>query len=195
MPLSGFVEALCDGNMDAIYRKSPPKVRLESFERECFNALNEQYMVRILDGDTSVYESLKRMALHLSRIRMLEAVLALLGTQRLDDDTKKISASIGVRLTGDVRKDVLVIVSARELAIRKYNHAKTLYERETSGETKIDRAFFLSMLVSLGAHFKYGIPYMSVTVGEFCSHVLQMKKDINMMKMANAKKSGNGRKY
>ena len=195
MPLARFMDVLCDGNYDSMYRESAPKRRNPEYERERFAEFHEEYTSRILDGDASAYESIKRMALHLARIRILEAAMVLVGHANVDAGTRKVLLGIGLRLTGRREKDGMILFSARELTIRKYRHARELYEKERKGDVKQDRGFFMGLLVGMSSHFRYSIPFQLVTVGEFCSYLLQLRTDLRMMKERNDKRQRYGGKH
>lgn len=195
MPLARFMDVLCDGNYDSMYREPVPKRRNPEYERERFEEFHEEYTSRILDGDASVYESIKRMALYLARIRILEAAMVLVEHSNVDAGTGKVLLGMGMRLTGRREKDEMILFSARELTIRKYNHARELYEKERQGDVKQDRGFFMGLLVGMSSHFKYSIPFQLVTVGEFCGYLLQLRTDIRMMKERNDKRQRYGGKH
>lgn len=195
MPLARFIDVLCDSRYESLYSEQPPKWRDERLERERFDEYYEEYATRILDGDSSVYENLKRMALLLARVRILDAAMLLAAGGAMNDDTRRIVKSFGIHLTGRPVKDASIIFSLRELTIRKYDHARKLYESEEKDDTKQDRMFFIRLLVCMSSHFKYNIPYHSITTGEFCAYYLQMKNDIRAMKNEQQRHRQYGRKH
>lgn len=195
MPLARFIDVLCDSRYDSLYAENPPKWRDKQLEKEHFDEFYEEYATRILDGDSSVYENLKRMALLLARVRILDAAMLLAAGGAMSDDTRRIVKSFGIHLTGRPAKDAAIIFSLRELTIRKYDHARRLYESEEKDDTKQDRMFFIRLLVCMSSHFKYNIPYYSITTGEFCAYYLQMKNDIRAMKNEQQRHRQYGRKH
>ena len=182
-PLAAFVTALCDGDLSALYKGEPPAKRDVQAEKERFRELHAEYSSRMLDEEFPVYENLKRMAMALSSIRILEAALVLAGNGEITDDgILRILRSIGVRLTPDRERNVLMLSSALGKAIRKYREAKEKYEAQIEKGGRQDREYFMSMLAGLSSHFKFAIPFLTTTTGEFCALYRRMKAEVKEMR-------------
>ena len=183
MPLAAFVDVLCDGDLSSLYKGSPPENRDHTLERRHFEQLHTEYTRRMLGDDVSVYENLKRMAMALSSIRILEAALVLAGNGEITDDgILRILRSNGVRLTADKERNVLMLSSALGKAIRKYREAKEKYEAQVEKGGRQDREHFMSMLAGLSSHFKFAIPFLTTTTGEFCALYRRMKAEVKEMR-------------
>ena len=183
MPLAAFVDVLCDGDLSSLYKGSPPENRDHTLERRHFEQLHTEYTRRMLGDDVSVYENLKRMAMALSSIRILEAALVLAGNGEITDDgILRILRSNGVRLTADKERNVLMLSSALGKAIRKYREAKEKYEAQVEKGGRQDREHFMSMLAGLSSHFKFAIPFLTTTAGEFCALYRRMKAEVKEMR-------------
>lgn len=183
MPLAAFVDVLCDGNLSSLYKGSPPENRDHTLERRHFEQLHTEYTRRMLGDDVSVYENLKRMAIALSSIRILEAAVMLAKDGGITDpECVRILRSNGVRLTGDRERDVLMLSSALGKAIRKYREAKEKYEAQIEKGGRQDREYFMSMLAGLSSHFKFAIPFLTTTTGEFCALYRRMKAEVKEMR-------------
>lgn len=183
MPLAAFVDVLCDGDLSSLYKGSPPENRDHTLERRHFEQLHTEYTRRMLGDDVSVYENLKRMAIALSSIRILEAALVLAGNGEITDDgILRILRSNGVRLTADKERNVLMLSSALGKAIRKYREAKEKYEAQVEKGGRQDREHFMSMLAGLSSHFKFAIPFLTTTAGEFCALYRRMKAEVKEMR-------------
>ena len=181
MPLCRFVDVLSEGRYESLYREKP-KRRDIGFERDRFNRMYQDYTERLLGDDRAVYEDMKRYAVAMTRARILDACILVVANGTEDEAIKKILKSYGVRLTGDVVKDIDTIASMRDVAQRKSDEAKSKMDEKKGGDVRQDRAYFLSLLASMASHFKYNIPYSSVKVGEFCALYAQMKMEIKEIK-------------
>ena len=183
MPLAAFVDVLCDGDLSSLYKGSPPENRDHTLERRHFEQLHTEYTRRMLGDDVSVYENLKRMAMALSSIRILEAALVLAGNGEITDDgILRILRSNGVRLTADRERNVLMLSSALGKTIRKYREAMEKYEAQVEKGGKQDREHFMAMLAGMSSHFKFAIPFLTTTAGEFCALYRRMKAEVKEMR-------------
>ena len=183
MPLAAFVDVLCDGDLSSLYKGSPPENRDHTLERRHFEQLHTEYTRRMLGDDVSVYENLKRMAIALSSIRILEAALVLAGNGEITDDgILRILRSNGVRLTADRERNVLMLSSALGKTIRKYREAMEKYEAQVEKGGKQDREHFMAMLAGMSSHFKFAIPFLTTTTGEFCALYRRMKAEVKEMR-------------
>ena len=183
MPLAAFVDVLCDGDLSSLYKGSPPENRDHTLERRHFEQLHTEYTRRMLGDDVSVYENLKRMAIALSSIRILEAAFVLAGNGEITDDgILRILRSNGVRLTADRERNVLMLSSALGKTIRKYREAMEKYEAQVEKGGKQDREHFMAMLAGMSSHFKFAIPFLTTTAGEFCALYRRMKAEVKEMR-------------
>lgn len=187
MPLAAFVDVLCDGNLSSLYDGNPPQNRDITLERRHFERLHTEYTQRMLDDDVSVYENLKRMAIALSSIRMLEAAVMLAKDGSLTDgECLRILRSNGVRLTDDNDRNVVVLSSMLGKAIRRYRDAREKYDAQLAQGGRQDRKHFMSLLAGMSSHFGFSIPFMATTVGEFCALYRQMTDEIREMRSRQA---------
>jgi len=190
MPLAAFVDVLCDDNLSSLYYGNPPKNRDITLEKRHFESLHTEYTQRMLDDDVSVYENLKRMAIALSSIRILEAAVMLAKDGRLTDgECLKILRSNGVRLTGDNGRNVVVLSSLLGKAIRRYGDARERYDAQMAQGVKQDRKYFMSLLAGMSSHFKFAIPFLTTTVGEFCALYRQMTDEIREISSRQAQQT------
>ena len=99
-----------------------------------------------------------------------------------DDGILRILRSNGVRLTADRERNVLMLSSALGKTIRKYREAMEKYEAQVEKGGKQDREHFMAMLAGMSSHFKFAIPFMTITVGEFCALYRRMKAEVKEMR-------------
>ena len=192
MPLAAFVDVLCDGDLSSLYKGSPPENRDHTLERRHFEQLHTEYTRRMLGDDVSVYENLKRMAIALSSIRILEAAVMLAKDGGITDpECVRILRSNGVRLTGDRERDVLVLSSLHGKAVRRYGEAKEKYEAQLAQGGRQDREHFMTVMASMSSHFKFAIPFLTTTVGEFCGLYRRMRDEIRETRARQAHQQNN----
>lgn len=192
MPMHRFVDCLCDENYSSIYVKRLPRRRRAEFEVEHFASLYIDYMERILCGDNSVFAGMKKMLMALSKVSLVEAAMAILANGEIDDESKSVLRSMGIILTGNAQRDMYILLGFRDNALRMFNKARDIYASQIKNDRSQDRGYFMSMFASLSSHFKYPVPFMTTTVGEYCSLYQQMKSNIKAMEN-HQKNRKNGR--
>ena len=191
IPLPNFVNALCDKDYSYLYIKDAPQGGNTALEENHFNMLYLDYIDRMYGNDSSMYDNMKMMILLQSKIRIIEAAMLLIQSGHIDDNVKDVIQSFGMRLTGRSDKDILILSSIRETAIRHFNKVKDKFEnsKDEASNGKTERKHFISILAGMSTHFKYNIPYREITAGEFCSYYVQMKEDISRIKRTQKNKS------
>lgn len=184
LPFSFFVDAVCDNDYSALKREKSEllKKKEEVFARELFVELYAEYAERLVGNDKGVYEDMKRYAIAMTRAQILDASILFIANGTVDENISKILKRYGVRLSGDMEKDVEAVVVARDTAQRKAEEAKRKMEEQNAEDVNRDRSYYLSLIASMSSHFKYGIPYTQITVGEFCALYNQMKAEIKEIK-------------
>lgn len=185
LPFRRFVDIVCDEDYSALLKtektESTKKKELP-FAQELFTEIYSEYADRLLGSEKGVYEDMKRYAIAISRAQILDACILVIANETVDADIERVLKRCGVRLCGDLEKDIETVTTARDVALRKAKEAKEKMEMQKTEEVNRSREHYLSLIASMSSHFKYGIPYTQITVGEFCALYNQMKTEIKEIK-------------
>lgn len=182
MPLKNYLKCLCDDDFTFLYKETP-QVRDLVREQEIFTELSTQY-AEAMEGKTLACENQKEIAVLISRIRILEAALGMV--YNMPENIKELLKTIGIRLTNDVSKNILLIQGKISTFARKY---KELYEKENGKEDKKPTMrSYTDTLIVMCSHFKFHIGINDITVGEFCGYYKRFSEEIESISRAAKKK-------
>ena len=187
--MSAFVGALCDNRYELLYRSGTPAKGDIAFAEEAFAEMYAEYAERVVGSEKGVYENMKRLALSLAAVRILEASILLAIDNRIDNDTAKLLRKYGVRIGDDVELNVTVLSSLLHKSVRKYREAEEKYQEQMTKESKQDREYFMTLLASMSSHFKFPITIAGITTGDFCGLYNQMKLEMKAAKRKQSRKS------
>ena len=179
---------MCDNDFDYLYIEIPKQRDIE-WESEQFMELFTQYNEAI-GGKSVMYEDMKKSINIVSKIRILEASQAFLNN--LSESLKTTLKQLGVRLTGDMKRDILLIQGKIKYIIREY---KDFSESSKNKETKTTLQNYIDILATISTHFKMHLDVKVITVASFCSYYSQFNRELESIMRMNRKNNRSGRRY
>jgi hypothetical protein len=157
----------CYINNDFYYLyKKQPKKRIKLFEEEHFANLVLEFTEAMSGASVTEFTDLIKFYTLLGKVRILESAGGMVDI--LSDKTKLILKRIGVRLTNDNRKNVLIISGILAKYTRELNDLyEKLQKQEADSEKTKNFKVYEDILAALGAWFKYHFT-LDISVASFC---------------------------
>ena len=173
--LYNFLQCYINNDLTFLYKKQPKK-RIEAFEMEHFANLSLEFTEAMSGASVTEFTDLIKFYTLLGKVRILESAGGMV--DMLSDKTKLILKRIGVKLTDDNRKNVLIISGILARYTRELNdlHEK-LQKQEADSEKTKNFKVYEDILAALGAWFKYHFT-LEISVASFCSNYNIYKKQI-----------------
>ena len=177
LPLYRFLQCLCNGNFEFLYKEQPTE-RDEVKEMEVYTDLIMQY--NDASGEPLQYESIKKIAVLLGKIRICEAAMALI--DKMPENVSGVLKSMGIRITSDANHNVLVLQGKISAFVREY---KNLNEKEE--KKKPTMWHYVDVLTAMSTHFKVHLDIQTLTVASFCSYYKQFLQEIESIRKLKIK--------
>jgi hypothetical protein len=174
---------VCDENYGGLYR-TPVKKRNTELETMVYFELYGEYIERMNGGDKSVYDNYRNMMNARAKVCIIEGAMMICTSGSIPEDIKAVLKKLTVRLSGDKERDLSILQSARDKALRELERAQKNVEVEGSS-AKMDREYFMSILAVMSSHFKFPMQTKGMTVGEFCALFVQMNKELKKLSKQN----------
>ena len=169
--LYNFLQCYINNDFYYLY-KTQPKKRIELFEEEHFANLVLEFIEAMSGASITEFTDLIKFHALLGKVRILESAGGMV--DMLSDKTKLILKRIGVKLTNDNRKNVLIISGI----LAKYTRElEKLQKQEADSEKTKNFKVYEDILAALGAWFKYHFT-LDISVASFCSNYNIYKKQI-----------------
>jgi hypothetical protein len=176
-PLTSFVDMLFDDSLEKIYRKKPFIRYSRMVEQAAFRELYMQYIERMHTDAGTLFLHQKRYATTAAKIAVLNSFLLLLSQDSNIDKIKHIIASFGIRTGENKEVNVARIAAERDKAIRECGKIMEAMQKNKELQS-VKREWYLEMCGIMSSHFGFSIPYLTVTVGEFCNYINLMNKQV-----------------
>jgi hypothetical protein len=120
----------------------------------------------------------------MANIRILEASFGLL--ENMPENIKSVIKSIGVRLTADKEKNVLLIQGKIDGLLREYNNL-TESQKDKKKEEKPTMQSYIDTLTVISTHFKMCLDIHKITVASFLSYYNLFTKEVEAFNRVNRK--------
>ena len=173
--LYNFLQCYINNDFYYLY-KTQPKKRIELFEEEHFANLVLEFIEAMSGASITEFTDLIKFHALLGKVRILESAGGMV--DMLSDKTKLILKRIGVKLTNDNRKNVLIISGILAKYTRELNDLyEKLQKQEADSEKTKNFKVYEDILAALGAWFKYHFT-LDISVASFCSNYNIYKKQI-----------------
>ena len=183
IPLYNFLKALCEDDLSYLY-KEPPKMRNAEKEVEIFEELVLQY-TEASEDNAIPYENIKKIAVLMAKIRICEAAFGLV--DKIPDKVSGVLKSIGLRLTKDMQKNVLIIQGKLSGFMREYSNLIDKADKNDKSDKKPTINQYIDILTAISTHFKIHLDVHTVTLASFCSYYKSLTRDLVSMKRVNRK--------
>ena len=173
--LYNFLQCYINNDFYYLYKKQPKK-RIELFEVEHFANLTLEFTEAMSGSSITEFSDLIKFYTLLGKVRILEAAGGMV--EMLSEKTKKILKRIGVSLTDDNKKNVLIISGMLSKLTRELNMlSDKLQTQQNENEKSKNFKTYEDILAALGAWFKYHFT-LEISVASFCSNYNIYKKQI-----------------
>lgn len=173
--LYNFLQCYINNDFYYLYKKQPKK-RIKLFEEEHFANLVLEFTEAMSGASITEFTDLIKFYTLLGKVRILESAGGMVDI--LSDKTKLILKRIGVKLTNDNRKNVLIISGILAKYTRELNDLyEKLQKQEADSEKTKNFKVYEDILAALGAWFKYHFT-LDISVASFCSNYNIYKKQI-----------------
>ncbi|OQA90164.1 MAG: hypothetical protein BWY27_00796 [Bacteroidetes bacterium ADurb.Bin234] len=143
---------------------------------EHFATLTLEFTEAMSGSSIADFSDLIKFYTLLGKVRILEAAGGMV--EMLSDKTKKILKRIGVSLTDDNKKNVLIISGMLSKLTRELNMlSDKLQTQQNENEKSKNFKTYEDILAAMGAWFKYHFT-LEISVASFCSNYNIYKKQI-----------------
>lgn len=174
-PLYNFIECLVNKDYAYLYKKNPKK-RYELIEAKYFEDIILEYSEKI-NGNMGEFQDIIDYYSILSKIRILEGASGIL--TNLSNESKAVLKRMGIKLTGDIERDYLLITGKLSTFTRKIEELTDRLEKQKNeSEKTLSFKYFEDILASISSFFKYHIDMRNITLSSFCSYYNSFKKQV-----------------
>ena len=162
-PLYNFIECLVNKDYAYLYKVNPKK-RYELIEAKYFEDIILEYSEKI-SGNMCEFQDIIDYYSILSKIRILEGAIGIL--TNLSDESKIILKRMGIKLTGDIERDYLLITGKLSTFTRKIEELSNKLEKQKN----LQYSVYTFMIICQFEHFLccwIDFIFQKVKIKQFC---------------------------
>lgn len=174
-PLYNFIECLVNKEFTYLY-KTTPKKRYELIEAKYFEGIVLEFS-EAMSGNIYEFQNIIDYYSILSKIRILEGASGII--TNLSDESKAVLKRMGIKITGDVERDYLLITGKLSTFTRRIEElSEKLEKQKNDSEKTLSFKYFEDVLSAMSSFFKYHIDIRNITLSSFCSYYHSFKKQV-----------------
>jgi len=174
-PLYNFIECFVNKDYAYLY-KITPKKRYELIEAKYFENIILENSEKI-SGNMCEYQDIIDYYSILSKIRILEGASGII--TNLSDESKAVLKRIGIKITGDVERDYLLITGKLSTFTRRIEELSNKLEKQKNESSKM-RSFeyFTESVLSINMVLKLSCSLQTLSLLDYCVYI---KRTLNII--------------